>query len=224
MAPPAIKRRKLEHSDSEAESEGSFADFDETNSGAHSNGSDAEDGHDESDDLSMDGAQEMEDGDNDDNEDKNMSEDEEESYEAEESVQETKKQATTAKATSAPKPPKRTAPSLQDGVYTADSFKSNIFKLQVDELLEQVKLKYGKKEAPAENAMRTLKTIIEQIPSRGPLPVSHDRYMHHQRVLTCYRLSRPKRRSNQLASRFRSPALAHRKMLCTNCNTNNLRA
>ncbi|EMD68750.1 hypothetical protein GGP41_008750 [Bipolaris sorokiniana] len=171
MAPPAIKRRKLEHSDSEAESEGSFAEFDETNSGADLNGSDAEDGHDESDDLSMDGAQEIEDGDNDDEEDENMSEDEEESPEAEESVQESKKQTTTAKATSAPKPPKRPAPSLQDGVYTAESFKSNIFKLQVDELLEQVKLKYGKKEAPAENAMRTLKTIIEQIPSRDPLPI-----------------------------------------------------
>jgi U3 small nucleolar RNA-associated protein 22 len=82
MAPPAIKRRKLEHSESEAESEGSFADFDETNSGADLNGSDAENGHDESDDLSMDGAQEMEDGDNDDDQDENMSEDEEGSSEA----------------------------------------------------------------------------------------------------------------------------------------------
>jgi U3 small nucleolar RNA-associated protein 22 len=46
-----------------------------------------------------------------------------------------------------------------------------MFKLQVDELLDQVKLKYGKKETPAENAMRTLKTIIEQIPDRDPLSV-----------------------------------------------------
>ncbi|OCL08708.1 Nrap protein, partial [Glonium stellatum] len=61
----------------------------------------------------------------------------------------------------------------QDGVYTAEVYKSNMFKLQVDELLEQVRPKYGKKEAPAENAMRTLKAIIEQIPSREPLPV-HD--------------------------------------------------
>jgi len=60
---------------------------------------------------------------------------------------------------------------LQDGAYTSETFKSNIFKLQVDELLDQVKLKYGKKEAPAENAMRTLKTIIEQIPGREPQSV-----------------------------------------------------
>ena len=59
----------------------------------------------------------------------------------------------------------------QDGVYTAEVYKSNAFKLQIDELLQQVKPKYGKKEAPAELAMRNLKTIIERIPSRGPLSV-----------------------------------------------------
>jgi len=59
----------------------------------------------------------------------------------------------------------------QDGVYTAEVYKSNMFKLQVDELLQQVKPRYGKKEAPAENAMRTLKSIIEQLPSRGPVSV-----------------------------------------------------
>ncbi|KAF2199765.1 Nrap protein [Delitschia confertaspora ATCC 74209] len=59
----------------------------------------------------------------------------------------------------------------QDGVYTAEVYKSNMFKLQLDELLEQVKPKYGKKEASAERAMRTLKTLIEQIPSRGPLSI-----------------------------------------------------
>ncbi|KAL5116786.1 U3 snoRNP protein [Pleosporales sp. CAS-2024a] len=69
------------------------------------------------------------------------------------------------------KPPKRPAANLPHGVYTSESFKSNVFKLQVDELLQQVKLKYGKKEASAENAMRTLKTIIEQIPSRDALPI-----------------------------------------------------
>ena len=43
MAPPATKRRKLEHSDSEAESEGSFADFGEADTGAALDASDAED-------------------------------------------------------------------------------------------------------------------------------------------------------------------------------------
>ena len=64
------------------------------------------------------------------------------------------------------RPHKRRDRTIQDGVYTAEVYKSNMFKLQVDELLQQVKPKYGKKEAPAENAMRTLKTIIEQIPNR----------------------------------------------------------
>ena len=100
-----------------------------------------------------------------------LNEDGEDGSKEDRSTQESKKQAVDGKATSTAKPPKRPALSLQDGVYTAESFKSNIFKLQVDELLDQVKLKYGKKEAPAENAMRTLKNIIEQIPSRDSLPV-----------------------------------------------------
>ena len=165
MAPPATKRRKLEHSDSEAESEGSFADFGETEGGVARDGSDAEDAADQSD-AEMDGVEEAADDD-----DEDLSEDEENGFEEEEDVHPSRKQTTAGKATSASKPPKRPAPSLQDGVYTAESFKSNMFKLQLDELLEQVKLKYGKKEASAENAMRTLKTIIEQIPSRDPLPV-----------------------------------------------------
>jgi U3 small nucleolar RNA-associated protein 22 len=167
MAPPATKRRKLEHSDSEEESEGSFAGFDavsdavsDTSAGAEEDGIDGSD-------VSMNGAEDfeelagLEDGIN---EDEDQSEDED--IEEEES-----KSAKAVKVTTQSKPPKRPAASPQDGVYTSESFKSNLFKLQVDELLEQIKLKYGKKEAPAENAMRTLKTIIEQIPSREPLAV-----------------------------------------------------
>jgi U3 small nucleolar RNA-associated protein 22 len=162
---PATKRRKLEHSDSEAESEGSFAGFDSTKS-VDLDGSDAEDASDNGSDVSMNGTEEVED-------DENVSDDDEEEdvFEEDQDVHPSRKQTTAGKATSASKPLKRPALSLQDGVYTAETFKSNMFKLQVDELLDQVKLKYGKKEAPAENAMRTLKTIIEQIPDRDPLPV-----------------------------------------------------
>ncbi|EFQ86496.1 hypothetical protein CFE70_005427 [Pyrenophora teres f. teres 0-1] len=167
MAPPATKRRKLEHSDSEAESEGSFADFDETNA-AELDGSDAQDENES--DVEMNGQEEDEDEDEDEGED--MSDEKEDEFEEEEDVHASRKQTAAEKATSASKPHKKPAPSLQDGVYTAESFKSNMFKFQVDELLDQVKLKYGKKEAPAENAMRTLKTIIEQIPSREALPIS----------------------------------------------------
>jgi U3 small nucleolar RNA-associated protein 22 len=167
MAPPATKRRKLEHSDSEAESEGSSAGFDDTN-GVELDGSDAEDASDAGSDVSMNGAEEVED-DEDINEEEEAEEGDE--FEVAEDVHPSRKQTTAGKATSESKPPKRPALSMQDGVYTAETFKSNMFKLQVDELLHQVKLKYGKKEAPAENAMRTLKTIIEQIPDRDPLPV-----------------------------------------------------
>jgi U3 small nucleolar RNA-associated protein 22 len=60
---------------------------------------------------------------------------------------------------------------LENGIYTGEVYKSNLFKLQLDELLSQVRLKYGKKEAPAENAMRTLKTLIEQLPIREAIAV-----------------------------------------------------
>lgn len=152
MAPPATKRRKLEQS--EDESEGSFAEFEELESA----GSDAEEeaAGDDSD-VSMDGA---------------AAEDVSDDEDAEESVaQNQKKLEQAAPTVSAQKAPKRPAATLQDGAYTSESFKSNMFKLQVDELLEQVKPKYGKKEAPAENAMRTLKEIIESIPNREALSV-----------------------------------------------------
>lgn len=153
MAPPATKRRKLEQS--EDESEGSFADFDELENAGSDNGDEAIG---EDSDVSMEGPAGEED----------LSDDED----AEESaVQKRKVAPPNASATSAPKPPKRPASTLQEGAYTSESFKSNIFKLQVDELLEQVKPKYGKKEAPVENAMRTLKTILEEIPNRDALPV-----------------------------------------------------
>lgn len=218
MAPPATKRRKLEHSDSEDSSEGSFADFDGDNGGVALDGSDAEDALDHSD-AEMDSAEEVQDDD-----DEDMSEEEENDFEEEEDVHESRKQTTAGKATSASKPPKRPVPSLQDGVYTAESFKSNMFKLQLDELLDQVKLKYGKKEAPAENAMRTLKTIIEQIPSREPLPVCEEWLGWGQHKLINRRLLKPRKRSSQPVSLCRSPVLALPKTPCTSCSTNDLRA
>jgi U3 small nucleolar RNA-associated protein 22 len=81
------------------------------------------------------------------------------------------KNAPALKTSAAPKLHRRPDAQLQDGAYTAESFKSNVFRLQIDELLEQVKPKYGKKEAPAENAMRMLKSVIEQLPSRESLSV-----------------------------------------------------
>lgn len=166
MAPPATKRRKLEHSDSDEESEGSFAGFGDAN--GLDEESDASAGAQEDElegsDVSMSGADDFEDLEND-------LEDEEDDSEEDGDEAETKPAPAVQKAP-AQKPLKRSVATLQDGAYTSESFKSNMFKLQVDELLEQMRLKYGKKEAPAENAMRTLKSIIEQIPSRDTLSVS----------------------------------------------------
>lgn len=185
MAPPATKRRKLEHSDSEGESDNSLTAFDQTN-GVPLSGSDAEPSADDSD-VAMEELEGLEDSEDEDEEedmedddDDDVKEDDgegegegegENDFEDETAVHESRKQTAAGKTASAQKPQKRTTSALQDGVYTAETFKSNMFKLQVDELLEQVKPKYGKKEAPAENAMRTLKTMIEQIPSRDALSV-----------------------------------------------------
>lgn len=180
MALPATKRRKLQHSVCEDDSDGSFSDFDQSN-GINIPSSNAEDSGDGGN-AAMESFEESggsdNDQDDDDEEASGLEEDEDEDTEAAEGdsdgaavKRESKEQTVGEKSTSAQKPPKRPAPSLQDGVYTAETFKSNIFKLQVDELLGQVKPKYGKKEAPAEQAMRTLKTIIDQIPRREALHV-----------------------------------------------------
>ncbi|KAF2751624.1 Nrap protein [Sporormia fimetaria CBS 119925] len=99
-----------------------------------------------------------------------------------------------AMSKAAPHKPHRTRPELplQDGVYTAEVYKSNMFKLQVDELLEQVKFKYGKKVVPLENAMRTLKTLIEQFPNREPLPISEaEKLLRSQGVTVPFPSPRP---------------------------------
>ena len=57
------------------------------------------------------------------------------------------------------------------GAYTAGTFKSSLFKLQVDELLSQIRPRHGKKEAEAEEALHKLKKTIESIPGKEPLLV-----------------------------------------------------
>jgi cobalamin biosynthesis protein CobT len=215
---PAIKRRKLEHSDSEEESEGSFAGFDEVSDAASNTSVGAEEDGVEGSDVSMNGAEdfeELEDLDDDVEEDDDQSEGED--------AEEERKPAPVVKATDTSKPPKRPTANLQAGVYTSESFKSNLFKLQVDELLEQVKLRYGKKEASAENAMRTLKTIIEQIPSRDALPVCITECMYVKRLTKC-RFLKLRRVLSHLGSQYLSRTPAHRRTRNTSSSTNDPRA
>jgi U3 small nucleolar RNA-associated protein 22 len=160
MVPPATKRRKLEQGADE--SEGSFAEF-SADSAAEDVGAGS--------DVSMEPLDDDDEAVSDGSEDEEEDEEEEEEEEDDEKDQEQVAAPAKATATAPAKPNKRPAATLQDGAYTAETFKSNMFKLQVDELLEQVKPRHGKKAAAADNAMRTLKTIIEQIPARDPLSV-----------------------------------------------------
>ncbi|KAK1819029.1 U3 snoRNP protein [Friedmanniomyces endolithicus] len=65
---------------------------------------------------------------------------------------------------------RRTA--LDAGAYLAGTSKSNMFKLQVDELLEQIRPRRGKREEAAEKALHSLKKTFDQMPKRGPLSIS----------------------------------------------------
>ncbi|KAK7193212.1 nrap protein [Paraphaeosphaeria sporulosa] len=160
---PATKRRKLEHEEDNSGSDSSSAE--DIVNGPFSSDDDERDAND----VSM---EDLEDASDDASATDGYLEEEDDEGEEEEEVIEARarQQKTAAKTKDSDKTKlrKQSDAQLQDGAYTAETFKSNVFKLQVDELLDQVKLKYGKKEAPAENAMRTLKSMIEQIPSREP--------------------------------------------------------
>ena len=52
--------------------------------------------------------------------------------------------------------------------YVAGNHKSTMFKLQTDELLEQIGPKHGKREIQAEEALHKAKNVIEKIPDNGP--------------------------------------------------------
>jgi len=62
-----------------------------------------------------------------------------------------------------------------NGVSVGNIYKSNLFKLKVDELLKQVAVDYSQLEEPINTLLRTLKESIEAIPSRDPISVSLSR-------------------------------------------------
>ena len=170
MAPPASKRRKLEHSSDNEDDDGSFTSF-----GAfeHEENGTAED--------MQQGGMSVEEDEMDDVDGAAMSEDDEEDTEedGEETVEEinVRDKAGTSKTSSRANPATaKDSGTLRkrlgdERAFTSGSFKSNTFKLQVDELLEQVRPRRGKREAAAEDSLHKLKTTIEQIPARSPLPV-----------------------------------------------------
>ena len=66
-------------------------------------------------------------------------------------------------------------------VLSAGAYSSNMFQLQVDELLVKVRPAKGRM-VKAENALHKLKDIIEHIPIREPKPVRHSSHSMYSQV------------------------------------------
>jgi U3 small nucleolar RNA-associated protein 22 len=69
-------------------------------------------------------------------------------------------------------PPKRTKDNDGSALYAGGLYKSSMFKLQVDEMLAEVRPNYGEKFSGADDALRQLKGLIEAIEGRAALSVS----------------------------------------------------
>ncbi|KAK4497542.1 hypothetical protein PRZ48_011993 [Zasmidium cellare] len=161
MAPPASKKRKTDHvSSGDEDDEASFASFASDESGDQAN-----------DEVNGTRAEEM------DVDERFGSGDEDEDDEEDESTEDQERGQTKAgaekkdKSASKPtRPAKTSQPSIS--ALANGSFKSNVFKLQVDELLGQIRPRHGKRETDAESALHTIKKSIEQIPPRGPFTIA----------------------------------------------------
>ncbi|KAF2838574.1 Nrap protein [Patellaria atrata CBS 101060] len=57
-------------------------------------------------------------------------------------------------------------------VYYGETFKSNIFKLQVDALIDDYRAKSGRKWGSVDKFLHSLKNVITQLPNREPLSVA----------------------------------------------------
>lgn len=62
--------------------------------------------------------------------------------------------------------------STLNGAYTGEVYKSNLFKLQVDDLLETVRPKFTRIEKSISELLQNVKSIIESIPARDSISVS----------------------------------------------------
>ncbi|KAF2723477.1 Nrap protein [Polychaeton citri CBS 116435] len=170
MAPPASKRRKTTHLDSGQESDGaSFASFggsDDAADEVETDGEEQELVSDDGMDSGLGNLSEEQSEDGDDGEEDAVPDNDKSGLEAQHSKQMQQKKAD--------RPHSRSNASTIDAgssAYTAGTFKSNIFKLQVDELLEQIRPRQGQREKQAEETLHVLKKCIEQLPARGALPV-----------------------------------------------------
>lgn len=171
MAPPQSKKRKVSHSPSDSEGDDvSFAslgsdELDMVEEDAFdSDGSNGIDGEEEAPDSDA-----GEDDESDEGEDDSAGKEDDGSKGAG-TKSKGRQMEKTEKIGAKPKQ-ERGATAVGGGAYTSGTFKSNMFKLQVDEMLSHVRAKHGKREAAAEAALHKVKEAIEKIPAMGPLPV-----------------------------------------------------
>ena len=149
MAVPATKKRKTEHVSSDDDSEASFASFGEDGDQTK-----------EADGGALEDDEEMGDG------ELGESEDEEDGHSTEKDTA-TAKPATVSKPALQQNGNKPSRAAQTSAAYASGTFKSNVFKLQVDELLGQIRPRQGKRQTAAETALHALKKSIEQIPARA---------------------------------------------------------
>jgi U3 small nucleolar RNA-associated protein 22 len=150
MAVPSSKRRKLSHSPSPVED-------DDVSIASGSPVDNVDD-----DDMSQD-----------DMDDANLGVDDLDEEDDEESEEEEEVQEKTKKNKPKPKSNKSQASSLEasSAAYTGGTFKSNMFKLQVDQMLSNLRPRQGKREATAADALHKIKKQIDTIPNRDALPL-----------------------------------------------------
>jgi U3 small nucleolar RNA-associated protein 22 len=154
MAPRAVKRRKVKHNVSDDEEDStSFASFGEESEDQHCVERVEEDEAESEDKLMKDGDDEN--GNDDEFEGKSVDGQNEQSQVP--STLQHRKTVARKDAASAP--------------FVAGNHKSTMFKLQLDDLLEQLRPRRGKTELAAEAALHSLKSVIESIPDKGPLGV-----------------------------------------------------
>jgi U3 small nucleolar RNA-associated protein 22 len=68
--------------------------------------------------------------------------------------------------------PKQTHDADDNALYAGSLYKSSLFKLQIDELMAEVRPNYEKRLKGVDDALRRLKSLIEAINQRDGLPVS----------------------------------------------------
>ena len=104
--------------------------------------------------------------------DKSMNEDQSENHIDQQSSAESADEAAISQLKQAPLRQKHTQAIDDAALYAGRSYKSSLFKLQVDELLAEVQPNYEKRLSRVNEALRKLKTSLEGIEDREPGSVS----------------------------------------------------